>query len=115
MTNSTPCSKSLSKTNLKTKIVSTGTKSSGGGLFILRNERQPVRNSILERQDLVRIGSDIGRVSDRYFFAESSAERQARGRRRTGSSAYHRADLKTGQTEEFARGALRGRVDQSVS
>ena len=114
MTNSTPCSKSLSKTNLKIEVVSACTQSSGGSLFILRNKRQPVRNAILERQNLIRIGSDVGRVSDRNFFADPSSERQARGRSRTRRAADHRIDFKTRQTEELARGALGRRVDQSV-
>src|SRR5687767_12495755 len=82
-TDSTPCSKSLSKTNLKIEVVSASTQSSGGSLFILRNKRQPVRNSILERDDLVRIRSDIGRVSHGHFFADPSSKRQARGRSRS--------------------------------
>src|SRR5215213_5989037 len=99
-TDSTPCSKSLSETNLKIEVVSTSTQSSGGGLFVLRNKRQPIRNSILERENLVGIGGDVGRVSDGHFLADSSSKRQARGRSRSGrAAANHRVDLETRQAE----------------
>src|SRR5688572_27450916 len=91
-TDSTPCSKSLSKTNLKIKVVGASTQSSGGSLFILRNKRQPVRHSILDRDDLIRIRSDVGRVSHCNFFADPPSECQPRGWSRSGRASDDRVD-----------------------
>src|SRR2546423_3049486 len=108
-------SESLSKTDLKTEVVIARGQTSSRGLLVLREERKSIRNAIFERQNLIRIGRDVGRINHRHFLADLFSDSQSRSRSRSCGSADDRIDLETRQTEKLTRRSLCGRVDKSVS
>src|SRR6185369_5801986 len=111
----TPCSESFPETDLKLKVVRARAQSSGRSLLVLRKEREPIGNAIFERQNLIRIRSDVGRIRDRHFLADSSSQRQPRSRSGTCRSSNYRIDLKARETKKLARCSLCRGVDECVS
>ena len=96
-----PCSKPSSKPNLKTEVVVARSQLPRRCLLILRNEKQPVRNAILERQYLIGIRSDVGRISNRKVLVDSSCRASVAPPASIRCATNYRIDLKTAQPKSL--------------
>src|SRR5215213_752144 len=70
----TPCSESLPETDFEIEVVGARGQLPGGSLLILSHERESIGNAIFQRQNLIWIGSDVRRIGDCHFLADSSPE-----------------------------------------
>src|SRR5437868_14971139 len=106
-------SESLSESDLKTVVVVARTQIPRRPLLVLRDEGQTVRHAILNRQNLIRIRSDVRRIGHRQVFGDLLLPRQTRRWCRSVWGNYG-IDCQA-EPEQFVRGARNRRVDQRVS
>src|SRR6185436_14819620 len=107
-------SKSFPEPDFKTVVIISVTQITLRPLFVLGDKRQAIRDSILDGQDVIRIRSEIGRISNRDVLADSLPDGQAGGRRGSGA-ANHRTNLQPAQAEQFVGRPRHRCVNQRIS
>src|SRR5205085_11014552 len=94
-------SESLPEANLKTEIVVLRSDGIDRALLILRDEREPIRDAIFERDDLVLLGRHVGRIGQRQIAIDLPADREPRRRACAAAPGDERIDLEAVQAEQL--------------
>ena len=106
-------SKSPPKPDLKSEIVFPARHIGQRPLFVLRDERQLVRNPVLERENLVLVLRQVRRIRDAKVVVDLPADRQPRRRIET-LARDDRVDLEDIQPEQAICGLADRIVDYRV-